>query len=747
MKDMDKTKALLIEELMELRRRAEARLADQDQNIEEFATLSSTEATELLHDLRTHQIELEMQNEELRQAQEKLRQAQEKLLETQEKLLETQERYVDLYDFAPVSCLTLSETNLILEANLTSAELLDVDRSALLNNSALSRFIVDEDQDIYYTMRRQLLETRVRQVCELRMKRKNGDAFFARIDSGLVKGLDADDVRFRITLSDITERKQAEDALQKAHDELEEKVKTRTMRLQLEIAERKQAEEVLRESEQRFRSVADSVAYAIITADVDGNIETWNNGAEILFGYNVEEVLGQPLTILIPERYRDAHRAGLKRFISTGESHVIGKTVELHGLKNDGTEFPLELSLSTWANEKGTFFSGIIRDTTEHQRLEEEVRKNQNLESLGVLAGGIAHDFNNILTGVIGSLTLLEMLVDKDSDAHQIAVEGKRAADRTRDLTQQLLTFAKGGAPVKEVASIETLIRETTELSLSGSNTKPDYHLAEDLHSVNVDQGQIGQVIQNLVLNADQAMPEGGTLKISAENIELSAQDQLPLAAGNYVKVSIEDQGIGMSAKVMAKIFDPYYTTKPSGHGLGLSITHSIVQRHDGHMAVHSEQNVGTTFEFYLPALLELAPTTTEPEHELARGTGRILLMDDEEMIHTTVTTMLKMLGYEVEGVYDGEEALQAYQAAQETDRPFDLVIVDLTIPGGMGGQEAVGKLHEIDPKARVIVSSGYANDPVVADYAQYGFADKVTKPVDMQELAETVKRVLAGGR
>jgi two-component system, cell cycle sensor histidine kinase and response regulator CckA len=387
---------------------------------------------------------------------------------------------------------------------------------------------------------------------------------------------------------------------------------------------------------------------------------------------------------------------------------------------------------------------GVCTNISDRVHMEEEMRKNQNLESLGVLAGGIAHDFNNALTGVIGSLTLLEMLVARDSDAYQIAKDGKRAADRTRDMTHQLLTFAKGGTPVKEVASIEALIRETTTLSLHGSNTKPEYHLAEDLHSVNLDQGQIGQVIQNLILNADQAMPGGGTLKVLAENVEIFTQDSRPIAAGEYVKVSVVDQGFGMSKEVMAKIFDPYFSTKTAGHGLGLSITHSIIQKHGGHIAVHSEQNVGTTFEFYLPALQEIAPTTTEQSQELARGTGRILLMDDDEMTQIAVKAMLEALGYEVEVVYDGAAALQAYQAARETTRPFDGVIMDLTIPGGMGGQEAVGKLHEMDPKARVIVSSGYANDPILTQFSEYGFAGKVRKPVNIQELAETVKRVLA---
>ena len=388
----------------------------------------------------------------------------------------------------------------------------------------------------------------------------------------------------------------------------------------------------------------------------------------------------------------------------------------------------------------------IYVDITDRKSLEEEHRKNKNLEALGVLAGGIAHDFNNVLTAVIGSFELLEMYTDTDSDIYQIILDGKRASDRTRSLTQQLLTFAKGGAPIKEAASIEELIRETTELSLRGSNTKPEFHLDEGLYSVNIDRGQISQVLQNLVLNADQAMPDGGILKVSAGNIELVSQDSLPLEAGSYVKVSVVDQGSGIPAEIIAKIFDPYFSTKAAGHGLGLSIVYSIIQRHEGYITVQSDEYIGTTFEFYLPAAQEHLASTTESDQKLMSGTGRILLMDDEEMIHTVVTMMLEKMGYQVESAYEGDQALQAYQAAMESEHPFDLVIMDLTVPGGMGGQQAVEKLHEIDPNARVIVSSGYANNPIMTRFNEYGFIGAVKKPVDIRELAEVVKKGLVNG-
>ena len=282
-----------------------------------------------------------------------------------------------------------------------------------------------------------------------------------------------------------------------------------------------------------------------------------------------------------------------------------------------------------------------------------------------------------------------------------------------------------------------------TSLSLSGSNTKPEYHFPDDLWAVDMDVGQIGQVMQNLVLNADQAMPNGGILRIAAANVEISDRDSVLLNPGLYVKTSVEDQGTGMSTEVMSQIFNPYFTTKQAGHGLGLSITHSIILRHGGYITVRSEIDVGTTFEFYLPASEEQAVTITEEEEELARGTGRILLMDDEETIHKTVGRMLRELGYEVDSVYDGDEALQVYKTSLEAGSPYALAILDLTIPGGMGGRKAVSRLREMHPEARVIVSSGYANNPVMAHYGDYGFCDRIGKPVAMAALADVVRRVL----
>ena len=538
-----------------------------------------------------------------------------------------------------------------------------------------------------------------------------------------------------------------------------EDLKQRNQELEREIGERERAEETLRQSEFRFRSMIEQITDAMFCYEYDppipldlpveeqverlyqGVLAECNDICARSYGATrAEEVIGRKLSELfgtVPGSVDDLFRA----MIQGGYRIIDGEGTEV--LK-DGTERYFSNN-AYGVVEDGMLVRvwGTFRDISDRKRMEEELRRAHNLESLGVLAGGIAHDFNNVLTGVIGNLSLLEIMTDKESDLYEIVTETQVAAERTKNLTSQLLTFSKGGAPIKETASIEGLIRELTSLSLSGSNTKPEYHFPDDLWAVDMDVGQIGQVMQNLVLNADQAMPNGGILRIAAANVEISDRDSVLLNPGLYVKTSVEDQGTGMSTEVMSQIFNPYFTTKQAGHGLGLSITHSIILRHGGYITVRSEIDVGTTFEFYLPASEEQAVTITEEEEELARGTGRILLMDDEETIHKTVGRMLRELGYEVDSVYDGDEALQVYKTSLEAGSPYALAILDLTIPGGMGGRKAVSRLREMHPEARVIVSSGYANNPVMAHYGDYGFCDRIGKPVAMAALADVVRRVL----
>ena len=327
----------------------------------------------------------------------------------------------------------------------------------------------------------------------------------------------------------------------------------------------------------------------------------------------------------------------------------------------------------------------------------------------------------------------------------EMLTEAEEATSRARGLTQQLLTFSRGGAPVKKPASMSRLLRDTVKFALSGSNVRGEYSTGESLWPCEIDEGQIGQVIHNIVINADQAMPEGGTIKISAANVWIDQKDSLPLEEGRYVKISITDQGIGIPGRHLPKIFDPFYTTKEKGSGLGLSTSFTIAKRHDGTIQVESEPGVGATFHVYLPAS-ERDPGVGETGRgRPLRGKGKILVVDDDEGVRRSAGMGLKRLGYQVEVAKDGAEGVGIYEEAIKGKRPFDAVIMDLTIPGGIGGKEGIRKLKRIDPDARVIVSSGYSEDPVMSEFREHGFVGVVQKPYKIEDLGQILNEVIDG--
>lgn len=402
-------------------------------------------------------------------------------------------------------------------------------------------------------------------------------------------------------------------------------------------------------------------------------------------------------------------------------------------------------------------FRPLISHINERKKMEAELLKVQKLESLGILAGGIAHDYNNLLTGIMANISLAIQIENPESGAFREKPEGvlleslldaEKATLRARDLTQQLITFSKGGAPVKKlVPDIAELLRESVEFALRGSNVNPEFHAPDDLSAVEVDPGQLNQVVQNLLINADQAMPAGGVVRVSAENLTLAHGEVLPLKKGRYIKITVQDQGIGVPGENLPKLFDPYFTTKKTGSGLGLATVYSIVARHGGHIAVDSEVGVGTTFTIYLPASDKKVVREEVPKEasfaEFMGGAGRVLVMDDEELVRNIATRILTQAGYEVKTAVDGFEAIDAYVQARESGTPFDLVIMDLTIPGGLGGKETLTKLLEFDPGVKAIVSSGYSNDPIMDDFAKYGFKGVVVKPFSTVELARAAHEVV----
>ncbi len=405
----------------------------------------------------------------------------------------------------------------------------------------------------------------------------------------------------------------------------------------------------------------------------------------------------------------------------------------------------VEITASPLVSQSGEITAGIevVRDITNRKRMTEEIIKAQKLESIGLLAGGIAHDFNNLLTALLGNISLAKIYAAGNEKTIAKLETAEKASLRARDLTQQLLTFSRGGAPVKQSIIINNLVRDSSNFSVRGANVKCQFSLAEDLWAVKVDQGQLSQVVNNLVINADQSMPQGGQINISTENIILAKDNPYLLAPGKYVRITFADEGHGIAAEDLPRIFDPFYTTKPDGSGLGLATSFSIIKNHDGHISVEDSPDSGTEFQVLLPATDAPVAELLPDDEEMFQGSGKVLVMDDEEAVRVLAQEMLKHLGYEPVLASNGEEVLRLYQSAMQENAPFKAVILDLTVPGGMGGSETGKKLLALDPNANILVSSGYANDPVMAFYEKYGFSGIVPKPYKVAELSKKLHAVL----
>ncbi len=395
----------------------------------------------------------------------------------------------------------------------------------------------------------------------------------------------------------------------------------------------------------------------------------------------------------------------------------------------------------TWDGRPATL--NFIADISARKKMEEEAVNIEKLESIGLLAGGIAHDFNNILTAILGNISLARNDLQTGHKAFDRLRDAEKACVRAQGLTQQLLTFSKGGSPIKKIGDISKILTECCVFSLRGSNVSCEFAVADDLWPVEIDEGQISQVISNLVINADHAMPRGGVVDVEAGNVVLSRAEGIPLPDGGYVKISVKDYGSGMPKEYLQRIFDPYFTTKHKGSGLGLATSYSIVKNHGGLITVESELGSGAVFHVYLPASEQGKKPPEIFEEKPLTGKGKILFMDDEDLIRDLAHEILSLLGYEVILARDGEEAIVSYKEALESSTPFDAVIMDLTVPGGMGGYEAMTILRKIDPNVRAIVSSGYSTDPIMADYKKYGFKGIVPKPYTVKDLGEILHKVI----
>lgn len=523
------------------------------------------------------------------------------------------------------------------------------------------------------------------------------------------------------------------------------------MEIATNITQRKQMHQALAEEKELLAVTLRSIGDGVITTDINGRVIMINKVAEILTGWSNQEAVGRPFTEvfhIIDDMTRQEWKSPVGKIMTEGTSgeqihHVVLMT-------KSGNERRIAFSGAPIKDDKSLTIGMVLafRDITEQIRTEQELIKVKKLESIGVLAGGIAHDFNNILSVILGNIDFALSLSDSNmsSESKELLDEAMKASLRAQGLTQQLLTFAKGGEPVKETASLSGVIMESANFILHGDKVACRYEFPVDLWLVDIDKGQISQVVQNIILNASQAMPGGGMIDVACENVMTSDIRDFDIPENTrYVKVTIMDRGIGIPANILERIFDPYFSTKRKGSGLGLAITHSIISKHSGFISVNSTPGTGTTFTIYLPASGNGSVAAKKAEMTEAAGQkARIMVMDDEEQIRKLTDRMLSKMGHEVVLAADGAEAVRLYKEALDKGTPMDLVIMDLTIPGGMGGQDAVKEILSVNPNAKVLVSSGYSTDPVMASHSEFGFCGALVKPFQLSELKKTLKKILS---
>ncbi len=546
---------------------------------------------------------------------------------------------------------------------------------------------------------------------------------------------------------EISHRARIEEELRRHQEHLETLVQARTADLKA--------------SESRYRFVTDHISDVIWMMELDGSRFTYVSPSVKEFrGYSAEEVMAMPLDkCLTPPSFaiaQEAMRQQLEHFAKNPNQLDPFLLLELEHPCKDGSTVWAEVRASLLLDEKWCplGFAGVTRDITERRKIDQEKQqlkaqllRSQKMDAIGTLAGGIAHDFNNLLTSILGNITLTQHIMKLPPLGETYLTRAEQATWRAKDLTQQLLAFAKGGDPIKHLISIRALIIESSGFALSGSSLLCERELPNDLWPIEADPGQISQVFHNIIINAVQAMPNGGTFRIQANNMwinKLGNPLPIPLSPGPYVHITISDEGIGIDKAQLDKIFDPYYSTKPEGQGLGLASVYAIVQKHGGHISVESQANVGTTFSLYFPACASGATPIKLGTAPLQHGRGTILVMDDEEPIRLLAKEMLSHCGYQCELAKNGLEAIELFQQALKNGTPFSAVVLDLTVPGGLGGKDTILRLREIDPQVIAFVSSGYSNDPIMANYHTYGFHGVITKPYSLIGLSTILHQRLS---
>jgi PAS domain S-box-containing protein len=663
---------------------------------------------------------------------------------TEEALRESEERFRTVFDGSLDSIVLIEpDTGVILDANPTAAEAVSMSQEGIVGLTYLD-FVPNESkayaEEVYRRVTRDELSE---EPAEIPVRRTDGGCVPFEVLGQMIQ-INGKPVVLAV-LRDITERKRVEAALRESEARYRSLFEESPVALwEADASDVKRRMERLREEGIRdvrnhFERHPETVLECVLNVRVNNANRAF---AALVEAGTKEESLTNVSKVIVVDEETMRICSGELAKIAEGRTSSEGEDVTVLTLQGKRKRIFYRWTAAPGCERTFEKVLVSVMDITEYRRMQEELQRIEKLESLGILAGGIAHDFNNILTAISTNLSMARLYGELGEELSQMLEDAEKASIRAQGLTQQLLAFAKGGAPVKTTLSPAKLIRETAEFSLSGSKSRCQYMLPDNLWLVEADPGQIGQVIQNLVINADQSMPRGGTIRIEAENFVVGEKTALPLPKGEYLKVSVLDQGVGIPAKDLTNVFDPFFTTKQRGSGLGLTTSFAILRHHGGHIEVRSQLGQGTAFTFYLPAV---GRTLGEREAERRRqiqGEGRILLVDDEGIVRTAAGQALRRIGYEVEFAEDGAQGILRYTEALRKGRPFHAVIMDLTIPGGMGGREAAAGILKIDPDARIVVSSGYANDPVMSDYRSYGFCAVIAKPYRIQELGETLTRV-----
>jgi PAS domain S-box-containing protein len=549
---------------------------------------------------------------------------------------------------------------------------------------------------------------------------------------------------------EVAERAAAEEAVRSLAGGLEERIKERTAELEAakehleqDIDVRRQTEEALSAEKERLAVTLRSIGDGVIATDVHGHIILMNRVAEELTGWNQAEAVRHRLS----EVFRLADRWTRKPFPDPVQAVIragIARDLPGHALLfcRDGRERLIADSAAPIFDRQSRITGAVLvfRDVTERRRIEEQLANADKLASVGILAAGIAHDFNNLLTGIFGYIDLARESCP-EGGVHEKLSKALEILDRAHGLSSQLLTFTAGGAPVTSPTDVAILLHNSVRFSLAGSNVTCDVAIADSLWLCEIDAGQIGQVIDNLLINARQAMPAGGRIKVQASNVTLSDDTILP--AGRYVLVCIEDRGCGIPPEHRNRIFDPFFTTKPKGSGLGLATVHSIIKRHRGHIEFDSIVGEGTIFRVYLPVATEGSLPTQARTKAPGTLAGRVLVMDDQEFVRDVACACLRSLGLRPEAVPDGHAALELFRSGLNSNDPFDLVILDLTIAGSMGGVETLSKLQQLQPSIKAVATSGYSSDPVMAAPMDFGFKGALAKPYTIEAMARIISQSL----